>query len=285
MGEPPKKDPKAPPTEPPRPARRSTNPPRGERVTLTFAGPPLSLPGEKPALHRTSGTFELALGDEVLLPEHGSEPPGDHAPTVDAWTRDKRSRGSDVHADVQRIGSPPLEVPAGVWSDSRDSADTTTARAPHARLDAAREEAPEESGVDALNLVARTRVPKHTIDLVAEMRDRYALGDFTGALRTADLLLGRRPDLEEVARIRDAARQRLEELYRSRIGAEGDVFEVMVPAAEVRWLGIDSSAAHVLECIDGRRTIDEIVGASGMDRLEVMKSLAHLIDTGAIRAR
>lgn len=260
--------------------RRSTGPPRGERVTLTFAGPPLSLPGETPSLTGTSGTFELELGDAITLPVRVEEvpPPPPPQEAADAWTRDKRSRGSGLHPAA---GVPTPVVPIGVWSE-KPSSDRPASGTPPTPLEAPLQETPF-SGADALNLVARTRVPKVTIDLVAEMRDRFALGDFTGALRVADLLIGRRPDLEEAARTRDAARQRLEELYRSRMG--GDVFVIAVPEAEVRWLGIDSSATHVLSYIDGRRTVDQIVAESGMDRLEVLKSLAHLIDTGAVKAR
>jgi uncharacterized protein (DUF924 family) len=241
----PKKDEQKKEPEPPQ-QRRSTGPPRGERVTLTFAGPPLSLPGEAPSHTATSGTFELELGEEVALPGRPEQPPPPTREAADAWTRDRRSRGSGLHP----AAVPTPVVPIGVWSE-RPASDRPASGTPPTPLESPLQETPGFSGADALNLVARTRVPKVTIDLVAEMRDRFALGDFTGCLRVAELLIGRRPDLEEAARTRDAARQRLEELYRSRMG--GNVFVVAVPEAEVRWLGIDSSATHVLSCIDGRR--------------------------------
>lgn len=120
------------------------------------------------------------------------------------------------------------------------------------------------------------------LDLAAEMRERFALDDFTGALRTAELLLGKEPDHREAQEVATKSVAKLELLYTSRLGAMSDVPRVAVPEGEVRWLGLDHRAAFLLSRIDGAHSIEEIIDVSGMPRLEALKTLVELRDLGAL---
>jgi len=138
----------------------------------------------------------------------------------------------------------------------------------------------------ALGLVDRARPSSQPgVDLASEMAERYALDDFTGALRIAELLLGSDPSNPEARRYAQSCRERLVQIYTSRLGAITHRVEVIVPDREVRWLGLDHRAGFLLSRIDGTHTVDEVIDMSGMQRLEALKTLVDLRDAGAIRIR
>ena len=132
--------------------------------------------------------------------------------------------------------------------------------------------------------MARAPKPSGTdLDLAAEMAECYALGDFTGALRIAELVLGgdaAHPQARLYARY---SRQRLEQIYSSRLGSSSHVPVVTVRDSEVRWLGLDHRAGFLLSRIDGTHSVDMLIDVSGMQRLEALKTLVELLEAGAIR--
>ncbi len=238
------------------PARRSSRFPKRGRVTLKWEAPPLALPGEgaTPAA-ATDEPVDLALpsegSDHEELARPSSIPPPESSEGADAWERQRPS-----------LTPPPFRPPTG----------------PPPSLDEA------EGG--ALDLVDRRSRPAGPPgDPTVEMSDRYALGDYTAALRIAELILGRDAENEIAQRIAQGCRERLLALYRSRLGSLARVPEVAVDNSEVRWLGLDHRAAFLLSRIDGGNTLAEIVDVSGMPRLEALKTLVELLEMGAIRFR
>jgi len=141
----------------------------------------------------------------------------------------------------------------------------------------------KETKAGALGLVARSRSTSSGLDLVAEMRERFELDDYTGAMRAAELVLGRTPDHEEAQQITEASRGRLEQHYLTRLGTLHSLPRVVVKPSEVRWLGLDHRAGFLLSQIDGEVTIDELLVVSGMPRLETLKTLVDLLQSEAIR--
>ena len=121
--------------------------------------------------------------------------------------------------------------------------------------------------------------------LRVEMRERFALGDFSSALRAAELLLGHRPEDEEAARFAEACRGRLEDMAIVRLGGPSAVLEVAVAPGELRWLGLDSRAAFVLSRIDGVHPLEQLLDTFGMPRLEALRVLLELEEAGAVRRR
>lgn len=141
-----------------------------------------------------------------------------------------------------------------------------------------------DEGDEARNLVARRgRTSSMDIDLGAEMRERFALDDFSGALRVAELILGRDSAHVEALHVADESRRRLEQLYMSRLGGTAGVAQVVVRRNDVRWLGLDHRAGFLLSRVDGLHTIDDLLDVSGMPRIETLKTLVDLLDSGAIR--
>ncbi|MCA9602014.1 MAG: hypothetical protein KC417_08320 [Myxococcales bacterium] len=145
---------------------------------------------------------------------------------------------------------------------------------------------PEGERAEAREVVSRSKPPSRPpgrVDLASDMRDRLALDDFTGALRAAELVLGSDPNNAEARGVVAACRERLSQMYLSRVGSTESVPQVIVPDAEIRWLGLDHRAGFLLSRVDGMSTVDEIIDMSGMERLEALKILAELVEANAIR--
>jgi len=115
------------------------------------------------------------------------------------------------------------------------------------------------------------------------MADRFALGDYSAALRLAELTLGNNPDDPDALATSGVSREKLAQLYGSRLGSMERVLHPNVDGAEVRWLGLDHRAGFVFSLVDGRHTVSELIDISGMPPLEVLKTLVELLDMGALR--
>jgi hypothetical protein len=216
------------------------------RVTLNLESTPLLLPGENGSAPPSRETAELVLPPDA--------PPSRQTPLP---LDDEDLAGEDGWARQRPI----------------------TKRAPRPSV------VPQQTDGDggALDLVdRRSRPSSPAIDVATEMFDRYELGDYSGALVVAELILGREPEHGDALRIAKACRDRLSSLYTSRLGALSRVPRVAVDASEVRWLGLDHRAAFLLSRIDGTASLAEILDVSGMGQLEALKTLVELVDLGAI---
>ncbi len=112
--------------------------------------------------------------------------------------------------------------------------------------------------------------------------DRCALGDYAAALSAAELQLGREPEDEEARRYAESSRERLEVRYATRIGSLDYIFNVSVPAAKIKWLGLDHQAAFLLSLVDGQTTVGEVLDLCQMGRLEALRVFTELLDAKAI---
>lgn len=129
------------------------------------------------------------------------------------------------------------------------------------------EEPPEESVTD---------------DIHAEIADRFALGDYAAALSAAELQLGLDPDDESARQYAQISRERLEARYTTRIGSLDFVYDLAVPAAQVKWLGLDPQASFLLSLLDGQTTVAEALKLCQMGRLEGLRVFTELLEAKAI---
>ncbi len=120
------------------------------------------------------------------------------------------------------------------------------------------------------------------VDLRREIADRFALGDFAGALGAAELLLGEDPDDQSAHHYAASARERLEERYTTRIGSLDYIFNRAVPPTKVKWLGLDPQAAFLLSLSDGQTTVAEVLELCGMARLQALRVFTELLEAKAI---
>ena len=114
------------------------------------------------------------------------------------------------------------------------------------------------------------------------MKDRYAMGDFTGALEIAETLLAQDSADLEAQRYATSCRDVLTQMYLSRLGGLDQVISVILRPEELRWLSLDHRAGFLLSRVDGASTIEELLDIAGMPRLDVLKILATLREQRAI---
>lgn len=124
--------------------------------------------------------------------------------------------------------------------------------------------------------------PSIAEDIHREIADRFALGDFAAALSAAELQLGLDPTDEAAAHYAETSRARLETRYTTRIGSLDYVFNLAVPSAKVKWLGLDPQAAFLLSLVDGQTTVAEVLDLCQMGRLEALRVFTELLDAKAI---
>ena len=119
--------------------------------------------------------------------------------------------------------------------------------------------------------------PRAPVDSVTDMRDRFALGDFSGALVVAESIIEGDPSHAEAGRCAESCRDRLRQMYASRLGSLSRVPRVIVPPDQVRWLSLDHRSGFILSCVDGYSTIEEILDVSGMPALDALRVLYELL--------
>jgi hypothetical protein len=117
---------------------------------------------------------------------------------------------------------------------------------------------------------------------ISEMKDRYAMGDFTGALVVAEGLLEVNADDTDAQRYAQSCRDVLTQMYTARLGALNQRVRVAVPGDQIRWLSLDHRAGFVLSLIDGSSTVEELLDISGMNRLDALRILYTLYDQRVI---
>lgn len=237
--------------------------------TLRVAG------GVGELLLQAARAAQVARADSVRLMRgvEVEDREGADASAGDAWTLDRAARRSLPPTDAEgarRTWSslPPRSLPAVVGGPVRDSEPRGSTSDPR----------------EALGLVERASLaPRPRADLATEMADAFALGNFSAALRAAELLLGRDGSHEAAQRYATASRLRLESFYASRLGGLERVPLLAVPDLDVRWLGLDHRAGFLLSRVDGVATCEELLDLAGMSRIEALRTLAELVDAGAIR--
>jgi hypothetical protein len=117
---------------------------------------------------------------------------------------------------------------------------------------------------------------------ITEMKDRYAMGDFSGALVVAEGMLEIDADDIDAQRYAKSCRDVLTQMYSARLGSLSQRVRVAVPGDQIRWLSLDHRAGFVLSLIDGSSTVEELLDISGMNRLDALRILYTLYDQRVI---
>jgi hypothetical protein len=149
-------------------------------------------------------------------------------------------------------------------------------------------EAPAQGGqaapaieIDELSLEEPV-APPEADPAVSDMKDRYATGDFTGALVIAESILESDPDDLEAKRYAESCREVLTQMYASRLGSLDQVVVMAIPADQVRWLSLDHRAGFLLSLVDGASSVEELLDISGMPRLDALRLLFTLLEQRVI---
>jgi hypothetical protein len=123
------------------------------------------------------------------------------------------------------------------------------------------------------------------VDQEREMRDRFSLGDYTGALSVAEAILETNPQNAEAMAFAENCRSVLRQMYTARLGPLDRVPMVMVPPDQLRWLSIDHKAGFLLSHVDGVSSLEMILDVSGMPTLDALRILCELAQQRIISFR
>ena len=131
---------------------------------------------------------------------------------------------------------------------------------------------------------ARNTVPPPFAETgpVGDMKDRYAMGDFSGALVIAEGIIESNPEDLEAPRYAQSCRDVLTQMYSARLGSLDQIVAVAVPSDQIRWLTLDHRAGFLLSLIDGGSTVDQLLDISGMTRLDALRIMYQLLDQRVI---
>jgi hypothetical protein len=215
-----------------------------------------------------------------------SETPTARPPPADLTApeplRERITLTSEADFERPRTGSPVRTEPPNPHRHNTPSAlSIANARAPSApNVPAVQRPTPRsiESAVISVLSGPGPEITERTIDdPIAEMRERFSLGDYTGAYEMAELLLAEDPDDPEAAECAESCRGVLEGMFAARLGPLDRVPTVIVQRTQLRWLSIDHRAGFVLSLIDGSSTLEMILDVSGMPKLDAMRILYELL--------
>lgn len=117
---------------------------------------------------------------------------------------------------------------------------------------------------------------------VAEMRELFVMGDYTGALAIAEEILEIDRENEPAKQCRGESRDTLMQMYESRIGSFGQVPVLAISDQEVIWRNLDPTTGFVLSRIDGSLSFEDILDISGLPRFETCRILNQLLADGII---
>jgi hypothetical protein len=233
-------------------SRAPTSPPDPDELDLDLSGPSESIPldlsyepperfPQKPVLHNTSYSR------------------GDSGPRVEATGPVRRPSSTMREPSIS-----PLELdldagPGGALERAELSAFS-----------------PVRSG---LELAQRfSSIPPPSTNPMRDMKDRYAMGDFSGALTVAEKILEKVPTHEEASRCAQSCRDVLGDMYASRIGNMDQSLVVVMSPDQIRWLSLDHRAGFLLSMIDGMSTVEELLDVCGMQRLDALRIICNLLD-------
>ena len=118
-----------------------------------------------------------------------------------------------------------------------------------------------------------------------EMRERFSLGDYSGALVVAEEILDADPAHGEANRLAENCRGVLQQMYVARLGSLERIPFVAVPREQLRWLSIDHRSGFVLSRVDGISSLEQILDVSGMPTLDALRILYELVQQRVIGVR
>ncbi|HEX9294760.1 MAG TPA: hypothetical protein VF881_02965 [Polyangiaceae bacterium] len=140
---------------------------------------------------------------------------------------------------------------------------------------------------DALELVqvrAQSIKPAGSSGIsLREVRDRFDVGDFSGALVLAEGILEHDPESVDAVMYAEHCRDVLKQMYVSRLGSLRSVPRVAVNQEQLRWLALDHRAGFLLSLVDGRSTFEEVLDMSGMPDFEALRLLMQLLQQNVIK--
>ncbi len=130
--------------------------------------------------------------------------------------------------------------------------------------------------LDLSGLDRERSIPPSSDPAMREISDRYATGDFSGALVLAEGILENKPDHAEALRYAGNCRDVLTQMYSARLGTLDQVVTIAIPSEQIRWLSLDHRSGFLLSLVDGTSSVEEVLDISGMPKLDALRILYTL---------
>jgi hypothetical protein len=239
----------------------------------------------------------LDLFDPVLpAPVPFSIPP--RTSSIPPWPSEPPPAPPDASSLPPRASSQPPrqsgQPPRGSGQPPRASAPVPTSSRPPERFGENEPQTARRPSLtfgaatgDALELVtvrasSSPPAPAEEITIV-QIRDRFEVGDFSGALVMAEALLEVDPENAEALLFAEHCRDVLKRMYLSRLGGVKRVPRIVMARDQQRWLSLDHRAGFVLSLVDGTSSIDEVLDISGMPELDALRILVELLQQNVIK--
>jgi hypothetical protein len=275
---------KHPPQKPPPPPPPRTEKDENDRPTIN---PPFDV--EAYAREATAAAPESRRRYSADAPTRPPPPPEDLSEDIPVEFQEDEARSRQItltneveleKARQQSAASEPPRRPTPPTALSMADA-RTSAAPPGSDAEPKRSLSPTSIEAAVLGAIGGSPAPEITErtieDPTAEMRERFSLGDYTGALEMAELILAEEPGNVEASECAENCRSVLENMYAARLGPLDRVPMVVVPRTQMRWLSIDHRAGFVLSLVDGASTIEMILDMCGMPRLDALRILQELV--------
>lgn len=280
----------------PRPSRMPTAPARADITELAFTAPPptgieLEVIDDDPQERVTAATrvhvedyARVLMSNEAQQAVTEAPPPGS---TILDTSEFRLDLGFGDHRlsfppnEASTVISPPSQAPTAPPPMGFDSQRARTL--PNAGFDDSLElelELPPPLS-NMASAMPRRRTPQAKSSHQT-MKDRFAMGDFSGALDVAEQILNREPNDMEARSLSEKCRDVLLDMYSSRISGMDRIPRICMSADQIRWLSLDHRAGFMLSMIDGISSIDDLLDVSGMQRLDALRILCSLLDQKVI---
>lgn len=226
---------------------------------------------------------EIARSYLALLHEEPNGVPvvegGDGSPLWEAFPKDATEEW-DPWAEV--------DTSPGGWNLAGDTDGTSG-------LEASTSPHPAGGGGDVFDLIEPSRaglastlgLPTGSAgdgadSLVRSAKELFSLGDYSGSLELVQKALSLSPAHEEARAYQRKNEETLLAMYQSRHGPLHLSPRVLLRPDEIVWLNLDARAGFVLSRIDGVSSLEEIYEIGGLERLDLARILADLIEQGVI---
>jgi hypothetical protein len=252
-----------------------------------------SEPPRRPSVPGSHGAFERPAEGGSYRPARGSNPEG----VPEFGPQEPRSQQITITNELEleraRVQSsarsePPRRLSGSVLSIADARAPSSPSTPPQVAV-GERSLSPssiEAAVLGAISAPSAPEITERTIeDPVAEMRERFSLGDYTGALEMSELILAEEPGNLEAAECGENCRTVLENMYAARLGSLDRAPMVVVPRTQMRWLSMDHRAGFILSLIDGSSSIEMILDVSGMPKLDALRILHELVQQKIVAFR
>ncbi len=138
-----------------------------------------------------------------------------------------------------------------------------------------------------LDLPPRLNTPlgRPALNPLEEIRERLALGDYTGALAQADGVPTGSPHYFEAITLATHCKAILLQMMRAKVGTYEHVPFTLVDRQQQRWLSLDHRAGYLLSLMDGNLSIQEVMDVSSMSELDVLRVIYDLMSQSVIALR